>query len=276
VTRPRRRARRAGRGWLGLAVLGDAGGEMDAVVREDAMWAVYQTDRQVRDLQARARLIAETGDAALHAGLVQTFDILYSRVDLLERGSFLLDLSADGRMASQARDLAARVRDLAPQIDALDPEAADYPAALDGLAQAVGPWIARSNELLLRANADTNTMRVAERALRRSVQDRLAWLMVVLIMACIGIFALLMVQVRRLERSSQRMALLQERSRRRAVRAQAASQAKGAFLATMSHEIRTPLTASSARPSCWRPSRCPKRWRSVCARSPPRPCCCAM
>ena len=259
MTRKRRKPRRPLRGRLGLVVLGtialvavlaaglqfmrllDTERAMDAVVREDAMWAVFQTDRHVRDLHARARMIGATDDAGQHDQLVQSYDVLYSRVALLERGTFLLDLSADGNLSSKARELATFVMDLAPRIDAIDSTAPDYAATMAGFAAELAPWLTHSNELLLRANADTNTMRVAERALRGDIQDRLAWLALVLILAFLGIFGLLLQQLRRLERSSQRMAILQERSRRRAVRAQAANQAKSAFLATMSHEIRTPL-----------------------------------
>ncbi|MCC6000602.1 MAG: response regulator [Pararhodobacter sp.] len=259
MTRRRRKPRRPLRGRLGLVVLGtialvavlvaglqfmrllDTERAMDAVVREDAMWAVFQTDRHVRDLHARARMIGATGDAGQHDQLVQSYDVLYSRAALLERGTFLLDLSADGRLSASARELATFVLGLAPRIDAIDSSAPDYAATMADLAAELAPWLAHSNELLLRANADTNAMRVAERALRGDIQDRLAWLALVLILAFFGIFGLLMLQLRRLERSSQRMAILQERSRRRAMRAQAASQAKSAFLATMSHEIRTPL-----------------------------------
>jgi two-component system, sensor histidine kinase len=259
LTQRRRNPRRPLRGRIGLVVLGtialvavlaaglqfmrllDTERAVDAVVREDAMWAVFQTDRHVRDLHGRARLIGQTGDIGLHDQLVQSYDVLYSRAALLERGTFLLDLSSDGRLSASARELAAFVLGLAPQIDAIDSAAPDYAERMAGLAEDLSPWLARSNDLLLRANANTNEMRVAERALRGDIQDRLAWLALVLILAFFGIFVLLMLQLRRLEGSSQRMAILQERSRRRAVRAQAATQAKSAFLATMSHEIRTPL-----------------------------------
>ncbi|MCC5955624.1 MAG: response regulator [Natronohydrobacter sp.] len=259
LIKPRRRPRRPARGQIGLLVLGiivlvavstaglqfmrllDSEREMDAVVREDAMWAVFQSDRHLRELQATARLIAETGDTSLHDQLLQSFDILYSRVLLLERGTFLLDLSADGRLSTEARELTAYIVGLAPLIDALDIAQPDYRDAVSALATDLLSWRARVNDMLLRANSDTNTMRVADRSLRGEIQDRLAWLALVLIVACTSIFALLMLQLRRLEGSNQRMAILQERSRRRAVRAQTASRAKSAFLATMSHEIRTPL-----------------------------------
>jgi len=251
--------RESWRGGVGLALLGtialvavlaagfqflrllDSEREMDALTREDAMWAVFQAERQIRELHAQARLISELGVRDRHDRLVLAFDILYSRVALLGRGTFLLDLSSDGSLARTAGELGAFVVALAPQIDALVPDGADYLVRIADLVAGLEPWLTTANQMLLRANADTNVMRVADRALRAQVQDRLAWLALVLILAVIGIFALLMLQLRRLARANRHMALLQERRRRQAVRAQAASRAKSAFLATMSHEIRTPL-----------------------------------
>ncbi|MGY6632439.1 MAG: ATP-binding protein [Alkalilacustris sp.] len=259
MKKPRRRARRSVRARLVLAALStialvavlsaglqfmrllEAERAMDAVVREDAMWAIFQTDRHLREFQGQVRLISETGRVDLHEDLLRSFDILYSRVSLLDRGTFLLDLSADRTLSSKARDLTDMVQQLAPRIDALDSGAAEYRTVVAEIAAEIAPWRRLSNDVLLRANADTNASRVAERGLRREVGDRLAGLALVLIVAFIGIFGLLMIQLRRLEWSNHRMAILEERSRRRARRAQAASRAKSAFLATMSHEIRTPL-----------------------------------
>jgi two-component system, sensor histidine kinase len=251
--------RESSRGRFGLAVLSaialisvlaagvqfmrllDSKNDMDALVREDAMWAVFQTDRHIRDLHAQARLIAETGSVERHDALSLSYDILYSRVSLLERGTFLLDLSEDGRLSRTARDLTAFVVGLAARIDTLNPTGPDYQAEVAALAAEIAPWLPRSNELLLRANADTNAMRVTERTVRAEVQDSLAWLALVLILAFLGIFGLLIVQLRRLAWSNRHLGLMRERSRRQALRAQAANRAKSAFLATMSHEIRTPL-----------------------------------
>jgi signal transduction histidine kinase/ActR/RegA family two-component response regulator/HPt (histidine-containing phosphotransfer) domain-containing protein len=219
----------------------DSEREMDEIVREDAMWAVFQADRQVRELAGVASLVAASGAPEHHDRLVLSFDLLYSRVRLLERGTFLLDLSSDGELSAMARALAETVVALAPRIDALEPEAPGYRQDLAAIAAAAAALVPQSNTIVLGTNADINILRLAERDLRKQIQDRLAWLTLVQITAFLGIFALLILQLQRLSRANTRMALLQERSRRSAVRAQAASRAKSAFLATMSHEIRTPL-----------------------------------
>jgi len=42
----------------------DAERDMDSIVREDAVWAVFQTDRHMRELHRHAQLIAETGNTS--------------------------------------------------------------------------------------------------------------------------------------------------------------------------------------------------------------------
>ncbi len=219
----------------------DADREMDAVVREDAMWAVFQTDRHIRQLHAQAMMITETGNPGYHPRLMRDFDILYSRARLLERGTFRLNLSNDGTLSQHAHEIAAYVVDLAEVMDALQPDDAAYIDRVARLASELDEWRARANQLLLQANAETNQMRVSDRSLRSKTQDNLGWLALVLVGACIGIFLLLTLQVRQLGHAYRRMELQEERSRRHAQRAKAANRAKSVFLATMSHEIRTPL-----------------------------------
>ena len=259
MTGPRRRNRAFGRNRLGVAILSmvalatmvaagvqfmrllDNERAMDAIVREDAMWAVFQSDRHLRDFEHQLNLILETGNPAYHPRMMRSFDILYSRIRLLERGTFVLDLNAVGRLSELARDLRESVVAKAGQMDALRP---DDPAYLSGLARiAVDlPRLQQvSNELVLAANVETNDARVRDRAERAAIQDSLIVLALLAVLAFSGIFALLMLQLRRIGRVNRHMALLQQRSERRALRAKAASKAKSAFLATMSHEIRTPL-----------------------------------
>ncbi|MGP9789684.1 ATP-binding protein [Roseinatronobacter sp. NSM] len=215
--------------------------EMDSIVREDAMWAVFQSDRHLRALENLAFVIVETGDPKYHDRFVHNYDILYSRVSLLGGGTFVLDLSGDGDLSRRVSEFNSYIRDMASRIDALSPASQDYLPAISLIADELQDLAQLSNDLVLGANSAINAMRVEDRSLRREIQDQLALLALVLIVAFLGIFTLLMTQLRRIGKSNRHMALLQERSRRQALRAQAASRAKSAFLATMSHEIRTPL-----------------------------------
>lgn len=219
----------------------DSERDMDAIIREDAIWAVFQADRHMRELDRLVRLVSDTGRLDIHEDLVLNYDILYSRIALLERGTFQLDLAREGDLTRKARELTSFVFDLADQIDALDPTHPNYWPSIQQLAADTAGFPALTNDLLLNANSAMNAQRVSDRDARAAIQEQLAAMLVVLILAFVGIFSLLMLQLRQLAMSSRKMALLQERSNRRAIRAQAANRAKSAFLATMSHEMRTPL-----------------------------------
>jgi signal transduction histidine kinase/ActR/RegA family two-component response regulator len=215
--------------------------QMDAIVREDAMWAVFQTDRHMRQFHNSALLLVARDDPALLDDVRRNYDILYSRVALLERGTFLLDITASRALSGTANKIKAFVFGQAARIDSLDPADPRLSDEIAALARDVEAYVSLTNDLVLGANSAMNQMRVDDRTLRGQMQDQLAILAVALVFAFIGIFALLMMQLRRIAFSNQHMRLLRERSRRQAERAKAASKAKSAFLATMSHEIRTPL-----------------------------------
>jgi two-component system, sensor histidine kinase len=215
--------------------------DMDAIIREDAIWAIFQADRHLRELEQTAEIIVQTRSTDKHEEFLRHYDILYSRVKLLERGAFYIDLAVEGDLTEKSRSLTTFVVELADRVDALDPQNTDYLPAMTALFKDLSVFPDLSNRLLLSANSLMHERRVMDRNLRAAVQEQLATMMVTLVVAFIGIFVLLMLQLRQLARASHRMGLLQERSRRSAIRAQSANKAKSAFLATMSHEMRTPL-----------------------------------
>ncbi len=228
--------------WVVLfAKLLEADRAMDTRVREDAMWAVFQADRHAHTLLHLSELAIRTQDTALHDDLVRAYDILYSRATLLEGGAFVIDLRGTNELGELARSTARLVHDLADQIDALTPGGEEYFSALRSLHPTFEHIRARNADLVLKTNHAMNLLRVEERAERRYIADRLGASGGLLVLAFLGIGAILALQVMHLRRAHRRMAHLQERSRRQAMRARAASQAKSTFLATMSHEIRTPL-----------------------------------
>ena len=62
---------------------------MEDGVRENALWSVYQLDREVSTLEdSLADLRVQPASAKLHDELALRYDILYSRVDIVEQGKF--------------------------------------------------------------------------------------------------------------------------------------------------------------------------------------------
>lgn len=219
----------------------DADRNIEQLVREDAIPAVFLTDQHMRELDRIAHSLAMTGRADDHAAFLQQYDILFRRLPLLDRITASLDAHSSAGLSDSVRELEQRVIALRPQIEALDPEAPGYLLSMQQLAEEIALFPPKTNRLLLDTNAAITAQRLEAREFRAELQEKLARMLIVLIVAFSGIFILLMLQLRQLAAAGRHMALLQQRSNRRAVRAQAASRAKSAFLATMSHEMRTPL-----------------------------------
>ena len=216
---------------------------MASLVREDAMWAVFQADRHAASLQHNLEQLLVSRDPARHGDLRLAYDVLYSRAVLLERGAFAIDLNGGTDLGRASVARTGEVLALADAIDALDATSSDYFEKLAQLEPQVVALRKGMADLLLAANQEINESRVEERDARKTIHDRLGWSAALLVLAFLGIGVLLLIQMRQLRRAHWRMALLQKRSLRQAARAEAANAAKSTFLATMSHEIRTPLNA---------------------------------
>lgn len=230
--------------WVVLfARLLEADRVIAARVREDAMWAVFQADRHSAGLlhALRESLISKTN--TLYDDVIVAYDVLYSRAVLLERGAFAIDLSTGTEVGKLSAARTGEVMALAPVFDELDPHSPTYLDDLAGLEPRIAALREGMSQLLLASNQAVSQARVAERRAREAIHDRLGWSAGLLVLAFLGIGALLAFQLRQLRRAHCRMALLQRRSRHQALRAKAASAVKTTFLATMSHEIRTPLNA---------------------------------
>lgn len=214
---------------------------IDDMIREDAVVAVFQLDRQMRELDLRAQHVALTGRGDDHPEFLRQFAATSRLTPSLERAVSHLDRDNTHGLIDKAREFADHGRVMEAMISRLDPARADYPPIMQDLADHISGASVLASGLLVEANAALNQQRSAARLHRAELQEQLARMLLILIVAFSAIFMLLMVQLRQLAAAGRHMALLQERSNRRAVRAQAASRAKSAFLATMSHEMRTPL-----------------------------------
>ncbi len=197
-------------------------------VREDALWAAYQADHEA------GRLLLSTTQGDDWQTVVHRFDLFYSRVTLLSSGTYAL-VFGTGEMGVHAGRLANLIKEMTSVID--NGDAADIPTirgyAFD--AQAI------ASNLLLAANAADAERRLEERRYGLSTYWRIGASVAALTVTLVLIAALLGLQLRHSSRTGREIELLSQRNARIAKRAQAASEAKSAFLATMSHEIRTPL-----------------------------------
>ena len=205
-------------------------------VRENATWAGFQLDRESMRF---ALALAAPDSPAREAQIRRQFDLLYSKVDLLQSSSFRQNFSSDPQLVRTVASLANAVREIADIVDAspksLSPETQ---AKIGALAERILP---QTNEIAVRAN-ELNGLGVAE---ERAGAIRLYWFLAICVasLGALGaaIIRLLIRQVSALNASRDKLERLSEELAAKAEEAVAGSRAKSQFLATMSHEIRTPM-----------------------------------
>jgi signal transduction histidine kinase/HPt (histidine-containing phosphotransfer) domain-containing protein len=214
-------------------------------VRENALWSVYQLDREARRLNEEADVMLAKGDLSATAArsLSTRYDILYSRMSILKRANFDLRLSED-------RDLAEIVKKIEPVVmaqtswfDALAKGASIEKARLQKFADDTAPLVSNTESLLTQVNNKVSTDRAEARDALQILQMKTGALTALL--ACsVGV---LVFTLRRQLKSVRSAGLafegLVQELREAYSSAEAGNRAKSQFMATMGHEVRTPLNA---------------------------------
>ena len=98
---------------------------MDSSVREDAVWAAYQLDREIVKLDAAFSDYTAAPTPARAAEVALRYDILYSRAALLRGGQLAAIISIVPEEARRAADIVNRIEGLAPNAQGLDPTTLD-------------------------------------------------------------------------------------------------------------------------------------------------------
>ena len=210
-------------------------------VREDAMWAVFQTHREASRL-VDAILVAEADPTPQTLDAVRlNFDLVYSRMTLLAAGIFAETFRGSEQLQMDAKALRIEILDLADKIDGVvgNPEA--FTQALPHLQRDARRVQDRSNDLVIATNERLGTARTEGRAQLLTDYGRLATVVAATTLLFAATIVLQFNQMKTILLTQRQLRELSARNSESAKLARAASDAKSLFLATMSHEIRTPL-----------------------------------
>ncbi|XGA79799.1 response regulator [Halomonas sp. CH40] len=207
----------------------------DKRLLEDALWASYQLDRELQDV--RIALLKATPDSL--AELTLAYDILYSRLRVIERGQ-VAELIHRVELRGHSIDtMLADIKAVDGTMQALTPES--LPAQRETLDQLFAEIQEATGALAVRTNLYFAGQRQRDReALYTLIRSSLV--LVALTMLA-GLILLFQLRHQRLSLESRQRALSETNAQLKKAKQQAekASQAKSDFMAVVSHEVRTPL-----------------------------------
>ena len=212
-------------------------------IREDALWAVYQLDREARTLSERLHGVSETADGPTLKSLTTRYDILYSRLSILDNGQYAPHFVASeriGRRRDQVREIVLGLEPIFNDIARGGLLSAD---ALASLRAKLPELLQYTNDLLTFTNTTVSTARADSRDFVMRLQN-ISAAFVVALMLTIGLLVLnLKRQLSVMRRASEHLERMTENLSEAYEAAEAGNRAKSQFMATVGHEIRTPLNA---------------------------------
>lgn len=213
-------------------------------VRENAVWAVFQLDREVRELNTEIRLAKAgfQGSKADMKAIALRYDIVFSRADLLGQGHFQDFFVRDEEIRRESSEIQTIVRSLDPLLTEIN-DAADIAARLDLAANAVEGLADRSNHLLLTVNTVVSDNRSRQRADLTRLQTMSGFYVMLLVLSVGFLIFTLRRQIKAVRQAGLGFETMANDLASAYNAADVGNRAKSQFMATMGHEIRTPLNA---------------------------------
>jgi len=217
---------------------------MEDGVRENSLWSVYQLDREVRQLShSLSKVQGDPQNPQRLDELSLRYDILYSRVSILDQAKFGTYFSGDEKIRGYMGSVTQSVLDAQPIFDAYSAGKLPTAEQLKGLETSLVGMGRVAEDLLLYTNTRVSHERAESRTTILNLERTSTVMLSLLMVSVVFLVVILNRQLRSVRRSSHELQVMATQLSEAYEGADAGNRAKSQFMATMGHEIRTPLNA---------------------------------
>ncbi len=227
-----------------ILMLQDAQQKAELGIREDALWATYQLDRETAKLLLELDRVVAAGEPLtpeVRDAIATRFDILFSRVRYIKSGMFESGTTDAAWFREGFDGVRHRIMDMAPAFDRL---AGAEPMDVQDLSKPLAELEAlrgATEELVIFTNQRVSTLKAEQRNGQVALFKSLTIAVALLVLTMGGTGVMLVRQIRAEAVARRKVEALAHELTDSAAAAEAGNTAKSAFLATIGHEIRTPL-----------------------------------
>lgn len=214
-------------------------------IRENALWSVYQLDREARRLHETLHLSLVAGQkSGIDTKTLTTrYDILYSRMNILEQTNFERQFVLDPAIGEKLARIKTTVFGIVAPFDDLAAGKMVAPDQMREIDQKLEDVLASTDDLVIFTNNWVSTNRAENRTGLMSLQMQTVALVGVLVASVFFLIFTLRRQLSSVKRAGLDLETMATQLNESFLAAEAGNRAKSQFMATMGHEVRTPLNA---------------------------------